>query len=322
MKSLIDVKEEVYKCSKCGLCKSVCPIYLATKNELYSPRGRNIILNQFFLTGKKLSKKFINDLDVCLNCNACKEFCPSNINSKKIYSFFKVEHKFCFFSFYFYFKLLLIYFENFVTYFFNNKYKRGSLKNEKKVVYFENSKDLFFNKKDAISAISLIEKLGYEVITIKKLDQIKSLKNDFDFIITSCDHCFDNLSKNDLFNNKLITIDELFKMSNFKVIVHENVVYHKPIFRKSNCYFPQNVQVINRKGSCSLMENLFLLKYPKISDEILKKVFYTKEEINNKIIITSSNLDYIGLKKCIKKLGFNTKVFTYSQYINLLTENE
>ena len=36
------IKEEIYKCSKCGLCKSVCPIYLATKNEMYSPRGRYI----------------------------------------------------------------------------------------------------------------------------------------------------------------------------------------------------------------------------------------------------------------------------------------
>ena len=68
---------KTYKCSKCGLCKSVCPIFLATKNEVLSPRGRFIILNNFFNNQKKLSKKFLNNLDYCLNCNLCKKFCWS-----------------------------------------------------------------------------------------------------------------------------------------------------------------------------------------------------------------------------------------------------
>ena len=101
MKKTNDIKEEVYKCSKCGLCKSVCPLYLATKNELYSPRGRNILLNDFFSMGKKLSKKFINELDICLNCNACKEFCPSAIDSASIYISLKMHtrvfHNVCIF---------------------------------------------------------------------------------------------------------------------------------------------------------------------------------------------------------------------------------
>ena len=65
MKNINEIKEEVYKCSKCGLCKSVCPLYLATKNELYSPRGRNIVLNDFFSKGKKLSNKFIKVFFFC-----------------------------------------------------------------------------------------------------------------------------------------------------------------------------------------------------------------------------------------------------------------
>ena len=55
----IDIKEEVYKCSKCGLCQSVCPIYLATKNEMYLSRGRYIVLNNSYNYNKKLSTKFI-----------------------------------------------------------------------------------------------------------------------------------------------------------------------------------------------------------------------------------------------------------------------
>ena len=86
------IKEEVYKCSKCGLCQSVCPIYLATKNEMYLSRGRYIVLNNFFNNNKKISKKFINNLDICLNCNACKNFCPSNIDAKSIFT--KLKNKY------------------------------------------------------------------------------------------------------------------------------------------------------------------------------------------------------------------------------------
>ena len=80
------IKEEVYKCSKCGHCQSVCPVYRATKNEMYLARGRYIVLNNFYNNGQPLSEKFINDLDICLNCNECKRFCPSNLDSAKIYT--------------------------------------------------------------------------------------------------------------------------------------------------------------------------------------------------------------------------------------------
>ena len=75
-----ELKEEIYKCSKCGLCKSVCPLYLLTKNEMYSPRGRFILLNNILSNNLRPSKSFIKNLDFCLNCNLCKDFCPSNID--------------------------------------------------------------------------------------------------------------------------------------------------------------------------------------------------------------------------------------------------
>lgn len=316
MKNINEIKEEVYKCSKCGLCKSVCPVYLATKNEMYSPRGRNIVLNNFFNKKNKLSQKFINDLDVCLNCNACKDFCPSNIDSTAIYAFFKEKKAFNFYSLSFYLKLFIFYLKNL---FHNNFYKRKQNKEQnksKKIVYFENSKNIFFNKKDSISAINILEKLGYNVIVINTEEKIKSFNFDCEFVITSCDDSYSSLILNDNLKNKLMTIDEFLSSFNLQINVDENLVYHKPLTRKTHCFFPFNVQILNRKGACSLMENMFLLKYTEFSNEILNKLFYTKAEINNKIIITSSTLDYIGLNYCIKKLGFNTKVLTYAEYID------
>ena len=116
----INIKEEVYKCSKCGLCQSVCPIFLATKNEMYLSRGRYNILNNYFNYGKPLSKKFIKELDICLNCNACKNFCPSSIDSAKIFTLLKSRYQKKLFPFWIKFKLILL-FHSINKYLFHTK---------------------------------------------------------------------------------------------------------------------------------------------------------------------------------------------------------
>lgn len=92
MKKLIDFKEEVYKCSKCGLCQSVCPIYKATLKESAVSRGKFIILNGIIKGDLTLNKNVKKIVDNCLNCNACKNFCPSNIDSREIFTTVKNEY--------------------------------------------------------------------------------------------------------------------------------------------------------------------------------------------------------------------------------------
>ena len=45
MKSLKDYEEDIYKCSRCGLCQSVCPVYQTTLNDCAVSRGKFNILN-------------------------------------------------------------------------------------------------------------------------------------------------------------------------------------------------------------------------------------------------------------------------------------
>ena len=44
IKSLSDYKEEIHRCSKCGLCQSVCPIFQLTGNECTVSRVQIIML--------------------------------------------------------------------------------------------------------------------------------------------------------------------------------------------------------------------------------------------------------------------------------------
>lgn len=85
MKNLIDYKEEIHTCSKCGLCQSVCPVYDITGNDCSVSRGKFIMLNGIIKGDLKLNKNVNKYLDMCLKCNACKDFCPSNINAREIF---------------------------------------------------------------------------------------------------------------------------------------------------------------------------------------------------------------------------------------------
>lgn len=92
MKKLTDYQEEIHKCSKCGLCQSVCPVYRITGNDCTVSRGKFIMLNGIIKGDLKLNKNINKYLDMCLKCNACKDFCPSGIDARKIFLTAKAQY--------------------------------------------------------------------------------------------------------------------------------------------------------------------------------------------------------------------------------------
>ena len=84
-------------CSGSGDCRkshlaggTMCPSYMATRNENDSTRARAHLLRQWLLDLTSKSKETINDhqvheiLRLCLSCKACKSECPSNVDMAKI----------------------------------------------------------------------------------------------------------------------------------------------------------------------------------------------------------------------------------------------
>ena len=80
MKRLVDFKEDIHKCSKCGLCQAECPIYQITGNDCTVSRGHFSMLQGVINGELKLSKTINRYLDLCLKCGACSKFCPSGID--------------------------------------------------------------------------------------------------------------------------------------------------------------------------------------------------------------------------------------------------
>lgn len=79
------------KCNGSGDCRkssliggTMCPSYMATKNEQDSTRARANILREFLTHSDKKNKfnhaEIKEVLDLCLSCKGCKSECPSNVD--------------------------------------------------------------------------------------------------------------------------------------------------------------------------------------------------------------------------------------------------
>lgn len=91
MKKLEDFADDINKCSKCGLCQSVCPVYKITGNDCAVSRGKFVMLDGVLKGDLKLNKNIEKYLDMCLKCGKCKNFCPSNIDVCEIFNTAKYE---------------------------------------------------------------------------------------------------------------------------------------------------------------------------------------------------------------------------------------
>lgn len=284
-------KESLHKCSKCGICQSVCPIYKETGNECSVSRGQFIMLDGVVKNKLKLSKNINKYLDLCLKCNKCSEFCPSDIDvvsillaakydyskkslSGKLYRF--LESKYIF--------NLVLNFIKFFSKIFVKKLKSKSF--DTKVVYFGGCLSAL-NPKVNNYIVKLLNKINIEVLDIdfnccgmpflttgnidRFVDQIKEnlnkIPNGIDYIVTDCASCewawkqYRNyiedkeiLKKFD--NIKFKNLYELISENNisFKLKKHKKVTYHKP------CHENHSEVIVN------IIKNISNIEYVELND--------------------------------------------------------
>ena len=80
MNNLLIYQKEIERCSQCGLCMSVCPLYQQTKNDCANARGLLSVLKGIIKGKLSVDESIIKYLKMCDNCDKCKEFCPSGID--------------------------------------------------------------------------------------------------------------------------------------------------------------------------------------------------------------------------------------------------
>lgn len=90
-----DILQHAEQCNGSGDCRkthlsggTMCPSFMATRNEKDSTRARANILREFLTHSTKLNrfdhKEIYEVMDLCLSCKACKSECPSNVDMAKL----------------------------------------------------------------------------------------------------------------------------------------------------------------------------------------------------------------------------------------------
>ena len=288
LKKLSDYKEDIHRCSKCGLCQAVCPLYEHTGNECTVSRGLFIMLDGVIKNKLQLNKNINKYLDLCLKCNKCSEFCPSNIDvtdillcakneyfknsaEGKIYSFF--ESKYIFDT-----VLKII---KFITGLFVRKTKSKTF--ETKAIYFggcisaikpdvSNFVTKLLNKMNIEAVDSDMTCCGMPFLTTGNFDRfmevinenISKIPQNVSLIITDCASCEwawnnyikyvnDETLKNKLKQIKIKSIYELLDENEitFQSKKETTVSYHKPCHEKN---YKSIQKIINTIQNCHYTE--------------------------------------------------------------------
>ncbi len=75
---------ELRKCVHCGFCTATCPTYRLTGDELESPRGRIVLIQDLLETEAVPSARTVAHLDHCLSCLSCESTCPSGVSYRRL----------------------------------------------------------------------------------------------------------------------------------------------------------------------------------------------------------------------------------------------
>ena len=90
-----NILQHAEQCNGSGDCRkthlsggTMCPSFMATRNEKDSTRARANILREYLTNSKKINRfdhhEIYEVMDLCLSCKACKSECPSNVDMAKL----------------------------------------------------------------------------------------------------------------------------------------------------------------------------------------------------------------------------------------------
>lgn len=350
MKKLSDYKEEINKCSKCGLCQSVCPVYKLTGNDCAVSRGKFVMLNGVLKGDLKLNKNINKYLDMCLKCGKCSEYCPSGIDVCKIFEAAKYEYakktilgKIIFLlQSKFVFGNILKFLKIFDKSPEKSQRDAGDVKTLK-LLYFKGCAGNVFPYTKQIlkqmSGIKIIEKdfdcCGIPFLSSGNLERYEEVKNhnlklieesEFDYILTDCASCESTLKGySNLSEDKFLSLGELLVKLNVKFDFKKplKVTFHKPCHLKNvdfvkslfeNC---ENIEYIEMENfdECCGFAGEFALKNRKISLEISRHKAQNIIATGADFVVTTCPSCILGLKQGLKAAKKSPKVLTLSEFL-------
>ncbi len=87
------IRDMTGKCTNCGNCRIVCPVFKIKGSEQFSSRGRINLIRGLVEKDLRPTKELKERIFCCLDCRQCISYCPSDVDYVKIMSSVKLKLK-------------------------------------------------------------------------------------------------------------------------------------------------------------------------------------------------------------------------------------
>lgn len=85
---IAEVEDPLYvdslRCFRCGLCRTICPVFEVQGTEDWNTRGRILLLRGLILGEVPPSRSLVDRLFSCTLCKKCEVLCPSKVNVTRL----------------------------------------------------------------------------------------------------------------------------------------------------------------------------------------------------------------------------------------------
>ena len=82
--SLSELQDAVFRCVKCGMCRSICPVFQIEGAEASVARGRLALIEEFTRDKLKAGDNLTRVLSACIMCGRCQANCPNLVEVVKL----------------------------------------------------------------------------------------------------------------------------------------------------------------------------------------------------------------------------------------------
>lgn len=351
-----EIKENIIKCSRCGLCMDVCPVYKAKRTETSVSRGKFLQLLGIINKDLTFDKDIEYNLDLCLGCKKCKKACPSDIDAVKIFAKVKEEYNTPFKNFinsYPFFKLKIFALKIFYKLKYpmgrNAKRKKQTIPKEK-IAYFNGCVEKAVSMPLRLPVAAKKEKFkccGIPFYTKGRMDLYEKLKNQniniikkYDKVVFNCATCYDtvlnyeNLPEAE--KKKLIYFTDFYKEKTLFSPKKIKVTFHKPCHLSDEKFFEiekilsniENIEYVRMPNyaECCGFGGDFFTRHIKTASILSFEKINNVLKTNADIVLTDCPSCLWSLKYSIKAMKLknlrknNLKAFDFAYFLNNFIE--
>lgn len=247
--------ELVLKCSSCGYCQAVCPVFGLTLRPALNARGKMLVLKEVIEGTVALDQDLVETLFQCTTCACCAKNCPAGVDVPEIIKQVRkdmVQLGICHPAFQGLNEILQkqtnIYGETVPPDFDQEKNKKAevaffvgcvgsyrSIDSTRQTLALLDRLNIDYTLLDEVCCSGVLEDVGYYVhenLVNRNLQSI--LSTGAETVVTACPYCFRTFSRLPQYeilrtkNIKVVHLVQFLKDIDFRVTTGKRLTYHDP----------------------------------------------------------------------------------------------